>query len=283
MNNYSSECEYLNIEEMVTERDGKVELTDEAMKKATDYSEGNSFLCDALTSCWKHNIKTYACCCGHEGDISNDNTNLFPYIGIVLDNNSLPYIKNIIASLQNIKDVEMSSSIIRAEDSWGPDVPDYYKAFAVHCCLSNRCEVFYKIHKAIEDISRGEVTLSYQDEIGIKAEEFYNKIANFQSKQLDDEEIKNFERISYGNLPQEVLDLQYEESNSEKHNKRGGKFWNRLFHKKEEKPNIDRYLRAQNYYEPTIFEKYRGVPQKSTSDFQKPSNVHTHTNNFDER
>ena len=58
-----------------------------------EYSEGNQYLYEALCSCWENEIRTHACCTGHKITDS-------PYLSIILDDKSLPYIRKIVGVLQ---------------------------------------------------------------------------------------------------------------------------------------------------------------------------------------
>ena len=110
-NNCSVLCENLDLNNLITNNNGTIELSEEGLEKASAFSEGNKFLRDALASCWKYGIKTYACCSGHPGEENDPNTSYYPYIGMMLDENSLPYVRSIIANLQGMPDVKMSCRI----------------------------------------------------------------------------------------------------------------------------------------------------------------------------
>lgn len=285
MDNYSAYCENLDLNKLLIEKDGEVELTEEAVQKAEAYSEGNKYLYDVLTSCWKHKVKTTACCAGHEGPINDDNTNLFPYLSIVLDDNSLPYIKSIIGQLQKMKDVEMTAGFTLSEENWGPDVPERYKTFQVYCCLPNRCEVFYKIHKAIEEC-REKIDLSSVDKSGTSAEEFFNMVTNFQNKQFNDEEKVAIPRIAYGFWPQELVELQIAKTKWQKFKEKA-----RNIFRKESKFPFDRYLVAQISYEQPITERFstnngRIIPNNTNFDKRNDTLSRRNSpvdNKFDER
>ena len=62
---------------------------------ATILSEGNNKLKEYLLNCWKHNIKTFACCKGH------DKYNL-AYVGFEIDENSIDYINMLLNNLESI-------------------------------------------------------------------------------------------------------------------------------------------------------------------------------------
>ncbi len=250
MSNSSSYCEKLDLKQLVTNNNGKVELTNEGLEKARFFSEGNNYLFEALASCWKHGINTNACCSGHEGKIPNEDKNLVPYLSMVLDNNSLPYVRNIIANLQGVKDVSINAHFTVKEDTWGKDEPDRYKTVVVSCCLPNRCEVFYKIHEAIESRSIDKIPLNYKDQDGDLAEDFYKKVVDFLKKDFSPEEEKTYRGIFFGNWSKELDELLSGNVKESKSNSIFfGKLINKMFHNKKENDSpYDKYLVAQNYY-----------------------------------
>ena len=65
-------------------------LTEEDKKNFLEWSEGNKYLYELLCTCWENEITTFASCGGHE------NGNDFPYIGIIVNDKSIPYIKSIL-------------------------------------------------------------------------------------------------------------------------------------------------------------------------------------------
>lgn len=80
-------------------------LTEEEKRLAKEYSEGNKFLEKTLKECWERGIKTFASCGGHKEDYDS------PYLGIIVDDTSILYIKKIIAQLQNMKNISMYSGV----------------------------------------------------------------------------------------------------------------------------------------------------------------------------
>ena len=62
-----------------------------AAKNFLEWSEGNRYLYELLCSCWENGITTFASCGGHE------QKNGSPYLGMIINDNSLPFIKNILA------------------------------------------------------------------------------------------------------------------------------------------------------------------------------------------
>ncbi len=82
----------------------KRELTEEERKNTKEWSENNSYLYELLCSLWENNIRTHACCAGHDVSVGQ------PYLGILIDNYSLPYIEKIVAGLQDMPDIVMSTN-----------------------------------------------------------------------------------------------------------------------------------------------------------------------------
>lgn len=117
-------------------------LTTEEKEILKEYSEGNEYLYDALCTCWENEIETYACCEGHPLEM--------PYLGIILNKKNLPYIKNIVGILQDVKDISISSGI-RGRESESSGIPpdEECRSLLIYGSGSNRCEMFYKIKQAI--------------------------------------------------------------------------------------------------------------------------------------
>ncbi len=261
--NYSEYCEQLDLSKLVT-NDTTKELTPLGIKKAAQFSEGNKFLYDAIESCWKHGIKTFACCSGHEGKEDDPKTNYYPYLGIMIDETSLPYIKNIVANLQDIKDVKMGANLIQKEENWGPDAPSHYKGFQVSCSLPNRCEVFYKIFEALECKNMEKDLLSHSDKNGNSASNFYDEIVDFYNEQNS---IEN-KYIGYDNWSQELALMQWQKSRWQrfKENKIVRLVIEKLFPKEKEKRMVtEQYKIGQKDYNVPLFSKINSAYYNDTN------------------
>ena len=79
------------------------ELTEDEIKDFQKWSEGNKYLLDLLCSCRKSGIKTYASCGGHES-VSSE-----PYLGIIIDDNSMPFIKSMLGQIQDMQNIRVYS------------------------------------------------------------------------------------------------------------------------------------------------------------------------------
>ena len=80
-----------------------LELTEDEIKNYQKWSEGNKYLFELLCSCRENNIKTFASCGGHE-NVSSE-----PYLGIIVDDNSMPFIKNILGQIQDMQNIKVYS------------------------------------------------------------------------------------------------------------------------------------------------------------------------------
>ena len=72
-------------------------LSEEDKKNFLEWSEGNKYLYELLCLCWENEIRTFASCGGHEEEKNR------PYLGMIIDNNSLPVIKSILAQVQDMQ------------------------------------------------------------------------------------------------------------------------------------------------------------------------------------
>ena len=141
------------------------ELTEEEKKNFLEWSEGNKYLYELLCSCWENGIMTYASCGGHE------NGNNSPYLGIIINNNSLPFIKSMLGQIQNMENIVVSSGVrgngqLLAEEE--------LRRLAFYAHNYNCCELFYKMRKGIETKER-ETMLSS------KASSFYDLLTRLNA------------------------------------------------------------------------------------------------------
>lgn len=128
-----------NIEQYTTK------LPDEYIKNFTKWAEGNKYLFELFCSCRKNGIKTFASCGGHEMsefEPSEIRTNCSaPYVGIILDANSFPYMKDIIFQLKDMQNIQIRADMLH----------DGNKGISFHAINTNCCEMFYKINSVIEN------------------------------------------------------------------------------------------------------------------------------------
>lgn len=143
------------------------ELTEEEKKNFLEWSEGNKYLYELLCSCWENGIMTHASCGGHE------NGNNSPYLGIIINNNSLPFIKNMLGQIQNMENIVVSSGA-RGRGNGQLLADEELRGLAFYAHNYNCCELFYKMRKGIETKER-ETTLSS------KASRFYDLLTRLNA------------------------------------------------------------------------------------------------------
>lgn len=143
------------------------ELTEEEKKNFLEWSEGNKYLYELLCSCWENGIMTHASCGGHE------NGNNSPYLGIIINNNSLPFIKNMLGQIQNMENIVVSSGV-RGRGNGQLFADEELRGLAFYAHNYNCCELFYKMRKGIETKER-ETTLSS------KASRFYDLLTRLNA------------------------------------------------------------------------------------------------------
>ena len=141
------------------------ELTEEEKKNFLEWSEGNRYLYELLCSCWENGIMTYASCGGHE------NGNNSPYLGVIINNNSLPFIKSMLGKIQDMKNIVVSSGV-RGNGQLLAD--EELRGLAFYAHNYNCCELFYKMRKGIETKER-ETMLSP------KANRFYDLLTRLNA------------------------------------------------------------------------------------------------------
>ena len=138
------------------------ELTEEDMTNFKSWSEGNKYLFELLCSCKQNGIKTFASCGGHENGKNN------PYLGIIIDNNSMPFIKSMLAQVQDMENITVNSGARHSGD--GQLYKDEeLKSLTFYSQKHNCCELFYKMKKGIENKDN-------EVELNAKASGFYSKI-----------------------------------------------------------------------------------------------------------
>ena len=141
------------------------ELTEEEKKNFLEWSEGNRYLYELLCSCWENGIMTYASCGGHE------NGNNSPYLGVIINNNSLPFIKSMLGQIQDMKNIVVSSGV---RGNGQLHANEELRGLAFYAHNYNCCELFYKMRKGIETKER-ETMLSP------KANRFYDLLTRLNA------------------------------------------------------------------------------------------------------
>lgn len=146
------------------------ELTEEEKKNFLEWSEGNKYLYELLCSCWENGIMTYASCGGHEEE------NNSPYLGVIINNNSLPFIKSMLGQIQDMENIVVSSGV-RGNGQLLAD--EELRGLAFYAHNYNCCELFYKMRKGIETKER-ETMLSP------KASRFYDLLTRLNASSREE-------------------------------------------------------------------------------------------------
>ena len=134
-------------------------LSEEDKKNFLEWSEGNKYLYELLCLCWENEIRTFASCGGHEEEKNR------PYLGMIIDNNSLPVIKSILAQVQDMQNIAITSDARHLGN--GQLLSDEeVRGLVFYAHNYNCCELFYKMKKGIET-KESEIALS------LKASRFY--------------------------------------------------------------------------------------------------------------
>lgn len=114
------------------------------------WSEGNRYLEKLIRTSIKNNIKTFACCAGHEGKISH------PYISFKADENSLEILLDVFKIMY--EDLNEIFSVSFSFDK------EYNTIITITLNYENRNEKFEKITSIIEgDIKYGKNALSEEE------------------------------------------------------------------------------------------------------------------------
>ncbi len=138
------------------------------------YAEGNKYLYEALLACHEKKIETYAYCVGH------DPLNL-PFFAIIINKESLNVIRNIIANLQDMKDISME--YVERYDIYGKLLKtEVGKGFVIRGALNNRCEMFYRISEGIRNQQEHPKTT-------INSEMFFRRVETFFYMDADEVEL----------------------------------------------------------------------------------------------
>lgn len=153
-----------------------MEINEKLNEKIKEWSEGNEYLYSLLYFCWEKSIKTVACCAGHD-------KHPYPYISIIIDENSFQYLQSIIASMESVENVVLSCDYRHHSNlQFQEDILDSERrTVTIYCQMHNRCEVFFKLACAINGMQKDIKTE--------KGKSFYESILRFM--ELSDEEIRN--------------------------------------------------------------------------------------------
>ena len=159
-------------------------LNDEDRKNYLDWSEGNKYLYELLCACGENEISTFASCGGHEDEHSN------PYLGIIINNNSMPLIKKMLEQVQDIPNISVST-MIRGVDNSQLLEDHEAKSIVFRASNFNCCELFYKMKRGIETKDRA-TTLKPE------ALRFYKAIERLHNTTIEDLKKYLEENVSVG-------------------------------------------------------------------------------------
>ena len=146
-------------------------LTDQQKKDFLTWSEGNSFLYKLLCACGENDIPTFASCGGHE------ETNSHPYLGVIINNKTLPFIESILAKIQDMPDISVSINVRHSGSGQLYD-DDVVRGISFIAQKSNCCEMFFKMKKGIEDVKK-------EKSLNTKAIDFFNKVKKLNETSRD--------------------------------------------------------------------------------------------------
>ena len=209
-------------------------LTEEEKRNFLEWSEGNKYLYELLCTCWENEIKTFASCGGHEEE------NNSPYLGIIIDDNSLPVIKNVLGQIQDMKNITITSDV-RHYGNGQLIADDELRGVVFYAHNYNCCELFYKMRKGIETKER-EITL-YP-----KANRFYDLIKRLNTTSREELQASVNDNIVVGSTfstkTQEFID--YENSKKMVRNSKLIRFFRKLLSFK--KANNTQYEQLQQKY-----------------------------------
>lgn len=199
----------------------KKELTDDQKRDFLEWSEGNKYLYELLCTCAENDITTFASCGGH------DRKDSYPYLGIIINDKSLLFMKNILANVQDMENISIHTMARSNLNSLYEDKE--LRAITFRAQNYNCCEMFYKMKEGIEDRSQNRM-------LNPKAAFFYNSILRFAKTSREDIEkiLKDniVEGSTYGTITEEFITFQ--NSNSMSISSKFLRFFRKFFSSKKE-------------------------------------------------
>lgn len=243
-------------------------LTAEEKKNFLEWSEGNRYLYELLCSCWENGITTFASCGGHE------QKNGSPYLGMIINDNSLPFIKNILAQIQDMTNIVISSGVRIRDKQLCPD--EELRGLAFYAYNYNCCELFYKMRTGIE-------AKEHKANLSPKANRFYNMIKSLSATSREELQAEVNDNIVVGSTfstkTQEFIDFQ--NSNKMAKNSKLARFFRRLLPFK--KSDTTKYEKLQQKYgflqrtysgeRSTKMEQYRVKLDNQSDDRKKEKDI----------
>ncbi len=174
-------------------------LTEQDKQNYLEWCEGNKYLYELLCACGENEITTFASCGGHEKGKKDS-----PYLGIIINTNSLPFIKRILSQLQDMQNIIITSGVRHYEGGKLLD-DEELRSLAFYAHNYNCCEMFYKMKKGIEN-KDNEIVLSP------KADRFYEllKRLNATSREELQADVNNniISGITFATKTQEFIDFE---------------------------------------------------------------------------
>ena len=234
---------------------------DEKVKeKLETISEGNKYLYDALCSCYDNGINAYSCSAGHR-------PNKLPYFAIIINEENIDFIRSIIASLQDMKNISMeytarldiNNKLLKNGKSRG---------FIIRGALNNRCEMFYKINEGIKNHHE-------HPNFSTRAEVFFGRVEIFSGMGEEEiEDILEHGRVVSGKYTNNSKELEEynEQIHDLKHNplktKISQEFTKKGKKEKEKFEQLDKiYGIPQNEYVPSLQETLKEQINYNKEDF----------------
>lgn len=209
-------------------------LTEEEKKNFLEWSEGNKYLYELLCACWENEIPTHASCGGHEEGVGE------PYLSIIINDNSIPFIESILGQIQDMQNIEVSANVRHSGNG------QLYDDEALRCIKFsskkyNCCELFYKMKKGIEYKAKKEKLTS-------KAERFLERVKKLKETSREElqEDVNNNIGVgsTFSTKTQEFID--YENSKKMVRNSKIIKFLRKVL--PFNKANKTKYEQLQQKY-----------------------------------
>lgn len=174
------------------------ELTEEEKKNFLEWSEGNKYLYELLCACWKNEIPTHASCGGHEEGVGE------PYLSIIINDNSIPFIESILGQIQDMQNIEVFTNVRHSGNGQLYD-DEVLRSIKFSAQKYNCCEMFYKMKKGIECKTKKEKLTS-------KVEKFLDRVKKLKETSIEElqEDVNNNIGIgsTFSTKTQEFIDYE---------------------------------------------------------------------------
>lgn len=157
------------------------DLTEEEKNNFLEWSEGNKYLYDLLCTCGKFEIPTHASCGGHKDEDEHGK----PYLSIIINDNSIPYIESILGQVQDMQNIDVRTSVRHSGDGKLYD-DSILRSLQFSAQKYNCCEMFYKMKRGIESIAK-------DTKLNLRTKEFLGRVRklNETSREELQEDVDN--------------------------------------------------------------------------------------------